>query len=389
MSGVSLRPAAALAALLPLLLGPGCAAPQYTLRTVRIGLVAPLSGPGQGEGYRWVFAARQAVRQWNETDGSHPYRVELVSYDEAEGSAVPRRLGVDPDLLGVVGHSRITAVQANLPHYREAGLVLLTPAPARNFGAGGPFESVLYLTPAAEAQAAAAVDRLVRPLRTAARAVVVTPADEEAARVADYLAQGASRVGGYESFEPLRLQVSTRAGYPEVSEQLARAGPNVVLFVGPSVEASEIGSLIPPGSASAPLVLWPTDGRPVRLAPDGPLSPVLWLSPAGPVEATSAGAAFAETYRRLWNEVPSPLTGVVYDGVNLLLEAVGAAALAGRPHAPREAVTSYLRTRAPYQGIMREYAFRTWGELLDRRGFLFRLDAGSGEWVPDTELAAR
>lgn len=80
-----------------------CSAPQYSLRTAKIGLIAPLSGPSQGEGARWVQGARDAVREWNQTTlAGRPYRIELVIYDEAEGPAVARRLLVDPEVLGLV-----------------------------------------------------------------------------------------------------------------------------------------------------------------------------------------------------------------------------------------------------------------------------------------------
>ncbi len=79
-----------------------CTAPEYTLRTVKIGLVAPLSGPKQGEGARWAQAARNTVRGWNQTAlAGRPYRVELIIYDEAEGPVVARRLLLDAAVLAV------------------------------------------------------------------------------------------------------------------------------------------------------------------------------------------------------------------------------------------------------------------------------------------------
>lgn len=77
-----------------------CTAPQYTLRTAKIGLVAPLSGGG---GHGWVAQARDAVREWNQTVlAGRPFRIELIVYDEDEGPVVARRLLVDPEVRGVV-----------------------------------------------------------------------------------------------------------------------------------------------------------------------------------------------------------------------------------------------------------------------------------------------
>ena len=80
-----------------------CAPLQYTLRTVKVGLVAPLSGPAHVDGQQWVLKARDAVWRWNTTVlAGRPYRIELVIYDAVEGTAVARRLSVDPEVIGAV-----------------------------------------------------------------------------------------------------------------------------------------------------------------------------------------------------------------------------------------------------------------------------------------------
>ena len=115
-------------ACLLLLLLTACIPLQYDLRLVKIGLVAPLSGAARAEGQRWVFAARDAGREWNQAEGSGRYRVELIAYDEADGPAVARRLVVDSEVLGVVGYLRTDHGVATT--FQEAGMPFATLAPA-------------------------------------------------------------------------------------------------------------------------------------------------------------------------------------------------------------------------------------------------------------------
>ena len=103
----------------------GCQGSDYHLRIVKIGLVAPLSGEGFSEGYRWLYASKEAVAAWNATAATKPYRVELVTYDEAEGPVVARRLAVDAAVLAVLGYQSGGTMTESLEAYQEAGLGLL------------------------------------------------------------------------------------------------------------------------------------------------------------------------------------------------------------------------------------------------------------------------
>ena len=77
----------------------GCLPSAYSVPTVKLGLVAPLSGEGADEGYRWVYAAKQAIAVWNAA--GHGVLAELVADDDADGPAVAARLAADPAVAAV------------------------------------------------------------------------------------------------------------------------------------------------------------------------------------------------------------------------------------------------------------------------------------------------
>ncbi len=102
-----------------LLVALACSPLQYNLRTIKIGLVAPITGPRHAEGEAWVPEVRAMVSEWNR-GATGLYRVELVIYDESEGPVVARRLAVDPEVLGVAGYADPANLERDRPVYDEA-----------------------------------------------------------------------------------------------------------------------------------------------------------------------------------------------------------------------------------------------------------------------------
>ena len=112
-----------------------CAAnPISTAPVVKIGLVAPFEGRQRDVGYDVIYAARLAVREWNQTAGPRDYRVELVALDDGgdpvRSPQAARTLIVDEGVLGVVGHWQAETTAAAKGVYQEAELAFLAAEPA-------------------------------------------------------------------------------------------------------------------------------------------------------------------------------------------------------------------------------------------------------------------
>lgn len=96
---------------------------------LKIGLVAPFEGRYRYIGYDAIYAARLAVREINAAGGISGHRLVLVSYDDRNDPAsardAARNLGIDPDVIAVIGHYRQQTTTAARLTYIEYGMPLL------------------------------------------------------------------------------------------------------------------------------------------------------------------------------------------------------------------------------------------------------------------------
>ena len=112
--------------MLALLALAGCASVDPV---VKVGLVAPFEGRHREIGYDAIYAARLAVREINAAGGIGGHRVALVALDDrgeielSRGAAAA--LGVDSDVVAVVGHYLPETTAAAGELYARDGLPLL------------------------------------------------------------------------------------------------------------------------------------------------------------------------------------------------------------------------------------------------------------------------
>jgi branched-chain amino acid transport system substrate-binding protein len=109
----------------------GCRQARAVRPSVKIGLVAPFEGQYRYVGYDVIYAVRLAIREANAVDGVAGYAIELVAYDDGgdpESAALQaRKLDIDPQVLGVIGHFRERTTAAAVGEYDAAGLPILAP----------------------------------------------------------------------------------------------------------------------------------------------------------------------------------------------------------------------------------------------------------------------
>jgi branched-chain amino acid transport system substrate-binding protein len=107
---------------------PACAVLQTTRPVVKIGLVAPFEGEYRYIGYDAIYAVRLALREANASGGVGGYTVELVAYDDrgmpSEARTAARNLGLDSQVVSVIGHFLDETTEVARPIYVENGLPL-------------------------------------------------------------------------------------------------------------------------------------------------------------------------------------------------------------------------------------------------------------------------
>lgn len=108
-----------------------CSLPGTVRPTVKIGLVAPFEGRYRYVGYDVIYAVQLSLHEVNEGGGIGGYSVELVAYDDGDNSKMAteqaRKLSVDPDVIGAIGHFREETTAAALSTYAESNVPLIAP----------------------------------------------------------------------------------------------------------------------------------------------------------------------------------------------------------------------------------------------------------------------
>jgi ABC-type branched-subunit amino acid transport system substrate-binding protein len=110
----------------------GCSFPGSVPSTVKVGLSAPFEGLYRDLGYEALYAVRLAVQQRNDAGPlGGRYLVELVAlndFNESQEAMVQaRKMGVDPDILGVLGGWSPQTARSAAAEYQRLGLAFLTP----------------------------------------------------------------------------------------------------------------------------------------------------------------------------------------------------------------------------------------------------------------------
>ncbi len=344
------RPLTSLLALLVLMLtavglmwtGVFLVSPRYSVPTLKLGLVAPLSGEPATEGYRWVFAAKQAVAAWNGS-APLPFRMELVVHDEGDGVVAARRMVADPQVVGVIGHWRPDVAADSWPVYAAAGLPVL----ALNYGGCDPAgaASVLCMAPTRDELAAAATAYLTKQAGASASVALVAGPDIGDLAVAEAVRAAATRAGLRVVRAEAALPYATAFG--DVARRLAAEPSDALVFTGSLAASQAFERDLRPSGATLRLDV-PHRGEPAAsAAPAG-----AWLSPfAAP--NTQAYAEFRTAFSDAWGQPSSLPAAAVYDGVRMLLDALQRAQAAGRPTRPQ--VDGALRRLTGFSGVLGDY----------------------------------
>lgn len=343
------------------LLAASCAFPGSVRPTVKIGLVAPFEGRYRYVGYDVIYAVRLALREVNAKGGVAGYDVELVAYDDRGDPALAmeqaRKLDIDPEVLGALGHFREPSTMAALGIYAKVGLPLVAPtelAPWVRERAG-----IRAAGPTADQLAVALIDRTVRIAHGETTLLVddggpLGGALREAAQVRD-----------------AKLVVVSPDGDGWWREAL-RHDPAVLLCDLDPVRAGEVVSALRERAWAGDVLGGPTLG----------LADFVGVAGASATGATFAtpwpfpndvpgGDDFAEAYQEVsGGPTPGPLALPAYEGAWMLLKALERAAAEGAPTRQRVlAALSDLEGEDPLSPL----AARNGASLLDAALYWYRI----------------
>ena len=316
--------------LLAVLLGlpAACRFPGSIRPTVKIGLVAPFEGRYRYVGYDVIYAVRLALREVNEAGEIAGRGVELAAFDDggdpALAPAQARKLALDPEVLGAMGHYRLDTTRAAARDYAAAGLPLIGVSGLR---AGleplGDEDGFLFTVgPDPERVGRALV---TRASELAPDRQVVLASDASSGPLAEAVKVAAGEQGlGLTAVDAGRegWQQDVLGYYPEV----------LVCDLDP-VAAGEVVALLGEGGWRGDVLGGPAlSAADFRAVAGDRAAGVVFVTPwPFPIDV-AGGEEFADAYRAVSNGLePGPLALPAYEAAHLLLDAVEAAVEKGDP----------------------------------------------------------
>ena len=336
-----------------------CTGLGSTRPVAKIGLVAPFEGLHRHLGYDVLYAMKLAVRERNAAGGVSGYMVELVALDDsndpAQARLQARKMIVDPDVMGVIGHFSDQAALAAVDEYHRAGLALIAPVAADAVTERG-YPEIFRLYARNDLLGKEAARYAVEELGMRRLAVLRSRDD-----LADAFLQTAEQLGA-----TIVLDADT-----DLTFHASRfTSAELIFFSGGAVEGAE---LIAQARGAGVEVIF--------MGGSGLDSPQLGQIGGGAVRGTLYITAvpriksgdFVAGYRALTGRLPGPQAIVAYDATCVLLEALARAIESqGRP--ARDAVVTELNALENYPGLIGSITFDDNGDLVDPQTYVYRFE---------------
>jgi branched-chain amino acid transport system substrate-binding protein len=336
-----------------------CAGLDSTKPVVKIGLVASFEGLHRHLGYDVLYAVKLAVRERNVAGGVSGYMVELVALDDgndpAQAPLQARKMIVDSDVMGVIGHFSDEAALAALDEYHRAGLALITTVAVNAVTERG-YPEIFRLYARNNLLGEEAASYVVEELGMS-RLAILRGRDD----LADAFARMAEQLGA-------TIVLDADADFTFHVSRFTSA--DLVFFSGEAVEGAEliarareagIEATFMGGSGLDSPLLVQIGGKAVR--------GTLYITAVPRID----DGDFVAGYQALAGHLPGPQAIMAYDATRVLLEALARAIeLRGRP--TRDAVLAELSALQDYPGLIGPITFDDQGNLVEPKTYVYRFE---------------
>lgn len=341
--------------------------------TIKIATQSPLSGElaGLGEGIK--LSAQLAMERFKGPVESAGFRVELAPFDDqAEphvGVANAKIMIGDGTILAVIGHLTSAVALPASEVYREADLVMISPAATDPLITTRGLPNVNRVCGRDDAQGVAAAEFAARTLKVRS-AYVVHSADRHGAAIAQAFREAAGRLG----LKVLGFDATDGPNTGPILTAIGAARPALVFFGGTYDQA------VPAFRQARERTI-----RAEFLASSGPDSPEAlprtvggvagthYTTVVGPVEAYPRAGEFAGAYRRRFGREPGRFAAQAYDATAVGLRALAAAIRAAGGRMPTRAAVGEAVRSVKHRGITGAIEFDENGDLRSAGYFLYRV----------------
>jgi branched-chain amino acid transport system substrate-binding protein len=354
------------------------------LGTIKIATQGPLSGPQALFGTTARNGAELALQELGQQMGFTG--LELAPQDdqatENVGAANANTLAADQDVLCVVGHINSGVALAALPTYRDANLVMISPANT-NPRITEEFDGTAYrLVGRDDVQGPVAADFAAKTLNV--KNVYV---------LHDQTAYGEGLATAFrDRIQTQGVNVAGFAGTQETSvfdavlTPIQAANPDLVFFGGIYDKAGPLLQQMRERGIQAPL-----------LGGDGLDSPDLtrlggeaavgtnYVTVSGPASSYPAAAQFTQAYQAKYNAAATYPAFQAYDATRACLSAIANAAKQANGKPTREQVKAAMEDLEPFEGVTGRVAFNDKGDRDPATYFFLKVaNADPAQWGQNT-----
>ncbi|MFH1487240.1 MAG: branched-chain amino acid ABC transporter substrate-binding protein [Chloroflexota bacterium] len=331
-------------------------------------MVVPFSGHYYAAGANVLFAVKLAAREWNERGGVAGYRVDVVAQDDqndAQGSALQaRKMIVDPDVVGVLGHLSPASLLAGASEYQKSDLTMITLSPI----------------PEALAQEKPRTFGICASKELLARGIARFITESNFQRVAPVEEQSESGTTGDVFADQEITHIATQGissgsthQIRETARRVCAAHPDLILFSGSFVPGAGLLREVRGLNCRIAYLGGHTHAIPdfVSIAGDA-VEHAYYASLALHPRDIAKAAAFTRTYRERFGVEPTAWAVIAYDATNIVLTATEQAIRrSGKPG--RAAVSEALLAISDYQGLTGSITPSAKGNLANPQVHIYRI----------------
>jgi branched-chain amino acid transport system substrate-binding protein len=328
----------------------GCAKQQAP---VKIGAAGPFTGDLSKIGLDSLNALKMAVDEFNQAGGLDGRTVEVVVGDDggdpAKGNVVADKFISDPGVLGVVGPMNSSVVNAALPAYEKARLVVISQSATTSGLTDRGFKVMHRICPRDDAQGKAAATFIFKELQ-AQKVYILDDKSTYGQGLADQVAKD---LKAYGLTQVKRDQVSDKdKDFSSLIALIRSFNPDLVYtaFANPAQAANLARQMLSVGLRPK---LMGGDGcreKDQLIGGGGPAVQGMYVTALGrDVKEVPEAKAFVEKFESKYKGM-SIFSGQTYEATKILLAAIKDAAKAGQ--LSREGVLKALHATKGYKGIL-------------------------------------
>ena len=355
-------------------------------KTVKIGVIAPLSGDLSALGKGIQHSVELAVKQANDTNAVPGWKLETSSVDDEAkadvGKNAATKLAADDQVIGVVGNLNSSVSQQTQPIFAAAKITQISPAntnPTLTIGADPASPKRAYPT----YFRTCTTDAVQGPF--AAR-YLIAQGIKNVATIHDKKAYGQGLVDAFTTEFKKGGGTITAAetinpdesNYQAVVSKVAPSSPQAVYYGGEYPQAGPLSQQMKAAGLNVPLMGGDGiyDPKYIQLAgatSNGDLA----TSVGAPTDATEAGKKFLSQYQAAGYAEPSAAYGgYSFDAANAIIQALKTSlASASDVKSAREATTAAVG-KISFDGVTGKVAFDQYGDSTSKVLTVYKVDAG-------------